>query len=437
MILEAKDEKLRLQREAEEEARAKRDRAPEPRAPAPVARRAARPARRHARGEEPQDHRPRARPRARARRARPPQPGTGRRAREGLGPQRRGRQGDPARGDPRGGRARRGQARALDRAPGPRRGPGEGPRDHRHRDAARRRRPHGGARRHGRPPPERRDEGPDHRPRGPQHPRARAGHGRRPHHRRHPRDRRPVRASTRSAARSRASPLTKLIADGRIHPGRIEEVVNKARAEVDLVIRQAGEQAAYDAGVPGLPPELVKLLGRLKYRTSYGQNVLVHCVETSHLAAIIAAELGRRRPGGQDRRPAPRHRQGASTTRSRARTRRSAPQIAQKHNMPFKVVNGIAAHHQEVEYACIEAPIVQVADAISASRPGRARRDDGDVRQAPRGPPGDRRELHRRRALVRGPGRARGPDPRPPRRDRRPLGDAGSPATSSRRSRTA
>src|SRR5207249_8693426 len=86
--------------------------------------------------------------------------------------------------------------------------------------------------------------------------------------------------------------LTKLISDGRIHPGRIEEVVSKSRAEVDLVIRQAGEQAAYDAGVPGLPPEIVKLLGRLKYRTSYGQNVLNHSIETSRLAAVIAAEVG-------------------------------------------------------------------------------------------------------------------------------------------------
>src|SRR5690349_22245897 len=86
--------------------------------------------------------------------------------------------------------------------------------------------------------------------------------------------------------------LTKLIGDGRIHPGRIEEVVSKARAEVDLIIRQAGEAAAYEAGVPGLPPELIKLLGRLKYRTSYGQNVLNHVVETSRLAAVIAAEVG-------------------------------------------------------------------------------------------------------------------------------------------------
>ena len=86
--------------------------------------------------------------------------------------------------------------------------------------------------------------------------------------------------------------ITKLISDGRIHPGRIEEVVGKARAEVDLVMRQAGEQAAYDAGVPGLPPEIIRLLGRLKYRTSYGQNVLNHVVETSRLAAVIAAEVG-------------------------------------------------------------------------------------------------------------------------------------------------
>jgi ribonuclease Y len=163
--------------------------------------------------------------------------------------------------------------------------------------------------------------------------------------------------------------LTKLISDGRIHPGRIEEVVSKARAEVDLVIRQAGEQAAYDAGVPGLPPEMVKLLGRLKYRTSYGQNVLNHVVETSRLAAIIAAEVGAdvtiSKMGGllHDIGKAVDHEVEGPHAAIGA-------QIAQRHNLPFKVVNGIAAHHQEVEYACIEAPIVQVADAISASRPG-------------------------------------------------------------------
>ena len=163
--------------------------------------------------------------------------------------------------------------------------------------------------------------------------------------------------------------ITKLISDGRIHPGRIEEVVAKARAEVDLVIRQAGEQAAYDAGVPGLPPEIVKLLGRLKYRTSYGQNVLNHVVETSRLAAVIAAEVGAdvqiAKMGGllHDIGKAVDHEVEGPHAAIGA-------QIAQRHNLPMKVINGIAAHHQEVEYACVEAPIVQIADAISASRPG-------------------------------------------------------------------
>jgi len=163
--------------------------------------------------------------------------------------------------------------------------------------------------------------------------------------------------------------LTKLIADGRIHPGRIEEVVTKARAEVELVMRQAGETAAYEAGVPGLPAELIKLLGRLKYRTSYGQNVLNHVVETSHLAAVVAAEVGGdvqiAKMGGllHDIGKAVDHEVEGPHAAIGA-------QIAQRHNLPFKVINAIAAHHQEVEYACLEAPIVQIADAISASRPG-------------------------------------------------------------------
>jgi ribonuclease Y len=163
--------------------------------------------------------------------------------------------------------------------------------------------------------------------------------------------------------------LTKLIADGRIHPGRIEEVVAKARAEVDIIMRQAGEAAAYEAGVPGLPAEIIKLLGRLKYRTSYGQNVLRHSVETSNLASVIAAEIGAdvqiAKMGGllHDIGKAVDHEVEGPHAAIGA-------QIAQRHNLPFKVINGIAAHHQEVEYACLEAPIVQVADAISASRPG-------------------------------------------------------------------
>ncbi|HXG26099.1 MAG TPA: ribonuclease Y [Candidatus Binatia bacterium] len=164
--------------------------------------------------------------------------------------------------------------------------------------------------------------------------------------------------------------LTKLMGDGRIHPGRIEEVVAKARAEVDLVIRQAGEQAAYDAGVPGLPSDILKLLGRLKYRTSYGQNVLVHSVETANLAATIASEMG-----GVDVMAAKLggllHDIGKAVDHEVEGPHAAiGAQIAQKAELPFKVVNAIAAHHQEVEYACLEAPIVQVADAISASRPG-------------------------------------------------------------------
>jgi ribonuclease Y len=163
--------------------------------------------------------------------------------------------------------------------------------------------------------------------------------------------------------------LTKLIADGRIHPGRIEEVVTKSQAEVELVIRQAGEQAAYDAGVPGLPTEVLRLLGRLKYRTSYGQNVLVHSVETSALAAVICAEIGgdvqAAKMGGLL------HDIGKAVDHEIEGPHAAiGAQIAQRNQLPFKVVNGIAAHHQEVEYACLEAPIVQVADAISASRPG-------------------------------------------------------------------
>jgi ribonuclease Y len=163
--------------------------------------------------------------------------------------------------------------------------------------------------------------------------------------------------------------LTKLMGDGRIHPGRIEEVVAKARAEVELVIRQAGEQAAYDAGVPGLPADIIKLLGRLKYRTSYGQNVLVHSIETANLATVIASEIGAdvmaAKMGGllHDIGKAVDHEVEGPHAAIGA-------QIAQRHELPFKVVNGIAAHHQEVEYACLEAPIVQIADAISASRPG-------------------------------------------------------------------
>jgi len=145
--------------------------------------------------------------------------------------------------------------------------------------------------------------------------------------------------------------LTKLVQDGRIHPGRIEDVVRKAQAEVDVVIREAGEAAAYDSGVPGLPQEILTLLGRLRYRTSFGQSVLNHVKETSHLAGIIAAELG------------------ADVQVAKLGGLLHDMGKAIDHDSP-KAINAIAAHHREVEYTCQEAPIVQIADAISASRPG-------------------------------------------------------------------
>ncbi|MFO1541141.1 MAG: ribonuclease Y [Chloroflexota bacterium] len=163
--------------------------------------------------------------------------------------------------------------------------------------------------------------------------------------------------------------LTKLIADGRIHPGRIEEVVAKAKTEVETAMRQAGEQAVYEVGVPGLPPEIIRLLGRLRYRTSFGQNVLKHSVETAGLAAVIAAEVGAdvgiAKLGGllHDLGKAVDHEVEGPHAAIGA-------DIARKHKLNEKVVNAIAAHHQEVEYTCIESPIVQIADAISASRPG-------------------------------------------------------------------
>ena len=163
--------------------------------------------------------------------------------------------------------------------------------------------------------------------------------------------------------------LTKLVQDGRIHPGRIEDVVNKAQAEVDVVIREAGEAAAYDTGVPGLPVEILTLIGRLKYRTSFGQSVLNHVKETSLLAGVIAAELGAdvqaAKLGGLL------HDMGKAIDHEVEGPHAAiGAEIAARHNLSPKAVNAIAAHHLEVDYTCQEAPIVQIADAISASRPG-------------------------------------------------------------------
>jgi len=163
--------------------------------------------------------------------------------------------------------------------------------------------------------------------------------------------------------------LTKLISDGRIHPGRIEEVVAKCRTEIEVVMRQAGEQAAYDAGVPGLHPELIKLLGRLKYRTSYGQNVLNHCIETGRLAGLLAAEIGAN--VAESKKGGLLHDIGKAVDHEvEGPHALIGGDIAKRYGINAVVCNCIAAHHQEVEQESIEATVVQIADAISASRPG-------------------------------------------------------------------
>ncbi|HEX6139054.1 MAG TPA: ribonuclease Y [Candidatus Limnocylindria bacterium] len=163
--------------------------------------------------------------------------------------------------------------------------------------------------------------------------------------------------------------LTKLISDGRIHPGRIEETVAKCRAEIEVVMRQAGEQAAYDAGVPGLHPELIKLLGRLKYRTSYGQNVLDHCIETARLAGMLAAEIGAN--VAESKKGGLLHDIGKAVDHEvEGPHAQIGGDIAARYGVNAVVCNAIAAHHQEVEQLSTEATVVQIADAISASRPG-------------------------------------------------------------------
>jgi len=163
--------------------------------------------------------------------------------------------------------------------------------------------------------------------------------------------------------------LNKLISDGRIHPGRIEETVAKCRSEIEVVMRQAGEQAAYDAGVPGLHPELIKLLGRLKYRTSYGQNVLDHCIETARLAGMLAAEIGAN--VGESKKGGLLHDIGKAVDHEVEGPHAAiGGEIASRYGVNPVVCNAIAAHHQEVEQESVEATVVQIADAISASRPG-------------------------------------------------------------------
>jgi len=167
--------------------------------------------------------------------------------------------------------------------------------------------------------------------------------------------------------------LEKLISDGRIQPARIEDAVLKAKEEINEKIKEAGEAAVYDAGIVGLDPKLVWLLGRLRFRTSYGQNVLMHSLEVAHVAATLAAEVGADvavcKKGGlmHDIGKALDHEVEGSHVEIGMR-------LLEKYGVNQAVIDAMKSHHEEYPYESLEARIVQAADAISASRPG-ARKD--------------------------------------------------------------
>ena len=167
--------------------------------------------------------------------------------------------------------------------------------------------------------------------------------------------------------------LEKLVSDGRIHPGRIEEVVRKSEQELDEAIREAGQKAIFDVGVHGVHPEIVKLLGRLKYRYSYAQNVLLHSIEAAFICGAMAAELGLNEK--QARRAALLHDIGKAVDHEVEGSHALiGAELARKYGESPKIVNAIAAHHEDVKAETILAPLVDAADALSGARPG-ARRE--------------------------------------------------------------
>ena len=167
--------------------------------------------------------------------------------------------------------------------------------------------------------------------------------------------------------------LEKLVSDGRIHPGRIEEVVRKSEQEIEEAIREAGQKAIFDVGVHGVHPEIIKLLGRLKYRYSYAQNVLLHSIEAAFICGAMAAELGLNEK--QARRAALLHDIGKAVDHEVEGSHAIiGAELARKYGESPKIVNAIAAHHEDVKAETILAPLVDAADALSGARPG-ARRE--------------------------------------------------------------